>query len=383
MSLTPHYIQIEGTPVVVGAGFGLFGCGCGKSLLIAGYEPRNFLGIAIQCASCGLISETPGLPQGAAPPAAVTVIERGAQNPPPNIGTDMVLISREEMNRLAELYLPRLTDNNPHVIGEALLGEVEARHRTWTGESLDPSAAGYKDDALAWAVAHFRQRLLDPGWTSITLDIDMVAAAVVSAFQDMVASWAHHPLFGAMMGTAAAQAFSLHAMAMFGTAKALTSAGNQIGFVATQGSRPRIASMRVVLAEANQMSLAVTRFDRFEWPNGAEATPQSVRSAIIDAMGSIQGSINRLRPGMLILSPGAVEGRLESVFVDGITEAVASHGKRHRGLAAVGAIFPKVAPTGRPREVRFGYSFYPVANRNHSIGRSVRIGSRADFAGMA
>ena len=60
----------------------VFGCRCGQSLLIAGYEPRNFLGIAIQCAACGRISETPGLPQGAAPPAAVTLVERGAENPP-------------------------------------------------------------------------------------------------------------------------------------------------------------------------------------------------------------------------------------------------------------------------------------------------------------
>jgi len=382
VALTPHYTQVEGAPAVIGEGFGLFGCGCGKSLLIAGYEPRNFVGIAIQCAVCGRISETPGLAPGAAPPPAVTVIERGAQHPPSSITANTVLISREEMNRLADLYVPRLSDNNPHVISIALLDEVDARQRNWTGESLEPSPGGYKDHALAWAVAHFRQCLLDPDWTSITLDVDLVAAAVIGAFRDMVASWAHHPLFGAMMGTAAAQGFSLHAMAMFGTAKALAAAGNQIGFVPTQGDRPRIASMRVVLAAEDQMSLAVTRFDRFEWPDGAEATPQSVRAAIIDAMGSVQGSINRLRPGMLILSPGAVAGRLEGVFVDAIVEAVATHGKRHRGLAAVGAIFPKVAPSGKPREVRFGYSFYPVPNRNHSIGRSVRIGSRADFKGI-
>ena len=48
---------------------------------------------------------------------------------------------------------------------------------------------------------------------------------------------------------------------------------------------------------------------------------------------------------------------------------VGSHGKRHRGLAVVSAIFPKVVLTGRHREVRFGYSFYPVTNRNHSGAR--------------
>jgi len=49
----------------------------------------------------------------------------------------------------------------------------------------------------------------------------------------------------------------------------------------------------------------------------------------------------------------------------------------------VSAIFPKVSLTGKHREARFGYSFYPVANRNHSIGQSVRIGSRGDHSGFA
>ena len=101
-----------------------------------------------------------------------------------------------------------------------------------------------------------------------------------------------------------------------------------------------------------------------------------------EAMASVQGSINRLRPGILVLSPGAVEGTLEQLFVDSIVAALGSHGKRHRGLAAVSVIFPKIRMTNKRREARFGYSFYPVANRNHSLGQSVRIGARADFLGI-
>jgi hypothetical protein len=380
VGLSPHYTQVKGFPVVAGSGFGLFGCPCGQSLLIAGYEPRNFLGIAIQCAACGLISETPGLPPGAVPPPNVTMIERAADNPPATVAGDVVLISREEMERLAALYLPRPTDASPHVISEALLDEVEEQQRRWTNEPLGASPGGYKDQALAWAVAHFRSKLRTPDWQGFSEDGDLVAMTVISAFRDLIAGWSHHPLFDAMIGTAAVQGFSLHAMAMFAAAKALTSAGNRVGFAATRGPRPRIASLRLVLSSQDQMSVAVNRFDRFEWPDGAVATPQTVRAAVIEAMGSVQGSINRLRPGMLVLSPGAVAGTLEQLFVDAIVAAVGSHGKRHRGLAAVSAIFPKIALTGTQREARFGYSFYPIANRNHSIGQSVRIGSRGDFS---
>jgi hypothetical protein len=269
------------------------------------------------------------------------------------------------------------------VISAEALDDVEFQQHRLTGEYLEPSPRGYKHQALAWAVAHFRARLKDPEWIGFSEDSDLVAVTVIAAFRDLFASWAHHPLFGAMIGTAAAQGYSLHAMAMFGAAKSLASAGNRVGFVHSEGPRPRIMSFQLALGTQDQMLVAVNRFDRYEWPDAAEATPQSVRAAVIEAMASVQGNINRLRPGMLVLSAGAVEGTLEQLFVDSIVGAVVSHGKRHRGLAAVSVIFPKVGLTGKHREVRFGYSFYPVANRHHSIGQSVRIGSRADYSGIA
>lgn len=382
MALTPHYRQVGGSPAIIGAGFGLFACGCGQSLLIAGYEPRNFLGIAIQCAACGRITETPGLPLGATPPSAVTVVEREAENPPASITGDTVLISREEVERLAALYHPRSTDSDPHVISNALLDDVEFQQRRWTDEPLDRSPDNYRDHALAWAVAHFRARLRDPDWTSFADERDIVAVTIIAAFRDLFASWVHHPLFGAMVNTAAAQGFSLHAMAMFGVAKSLASAGNRVGFVATAGPRPRIVSFQLVLGPQEQMSVAVNRFDGFAWPDGPLGTPQAVRAAVIEAMASVQGSINRLRPGMLVLSGGASHAGLDQLLLEGITAAIGSHGKRYRGLAAVAAIFPKVGLTGQHREVRFGHAFYPVPNRNHSVGQSVRIGSRADHTGV-
>jgi hypothetical protein len=381
VALPPHYTQRGRAPAIAGAGFGLFSCACGDSLLIAGYEPRNFLGIAIQCAACGRIAETPGLPPGAAPPTAVTVVERGAENPPPTVAGDTVLISREEIERLAVLYQPRSTDTDSHVISDALLDDVEFQQRRWTEQPLDPSADNYQDQALAWAVAHFRRRLRDPDWTGFADEHDIVAVTIIAAFRDLFASWVHHPLFGAMVNTAAVQGFSLHAMALFGAAKSLASAGNRVGFVPTIGPRPRIVSFQLVLGTQEQMSVAVNRFDRFAWPDGPQGTPPTVRAAVIEAMASVQGSINRLRPGILVLSGGVSHAGVEQLLLDGIAGAIGSHGKRNRGLAAMAAIFPKVGRTGRPREVRFGHAFYPVSNRNHSVGQSVRIGSRADHSG--
>jgi hypothetical protein len=268
------------------------------------------------------------------------------------------------------------------VVSDALLDEVTVQQQNWTNEPLPPSSL-YRDHALAWAIAHLRDRLRDPDWTSFVDSADSTAMAVIAAVRDLFARWGHPPLFGAMIRTAAAQGFSLHAMAMFGAAKSLTSAGNQVAFVPTAGATPRIASFQLLLGPQEHLSVVVNRFDRFEWPDGAQATPQAIRSAVTDAMASVQGSINRLHPGMLVLSPGAVEGLADQLFIDNIFAAIGSHGKRYRGLAAVAVIAPKLLPTGRHREVRFGYSFYPIPNRHNSFGRSVHVGSRADHADLA
>lgn len=381
MAVVPHYAQAGDAPVIVGAGTGQFKCDCGQ-LLIAGYEPRNFLNIAIRCGGCGRVSETPGLPEGAPPPANVTLTERGTDNPPGSLTGTTVLISREEMQRLVAFYQPRATGGDPHVVSHALLDEVETQQLHWTNQPLEPAPRGYKHHALSWAVAHFRERLRDPEWTSFADSADSTAVAVLAAFRDLVASWGHHPLFGAMMATGVEQGFSLHATALFGAAKSMISAGNQIAFVPTEEAKPRIAAFQLLLGPQEQMTVQVHRFDRFEWPDGIEATPQAIRAAVVEAMASVQGSINRLRPGMLVLSPGAVEGKVDQLFIDNTVAAIGSHGRRHRGLAAVAVIAPKILPTGRHREVRFGYSFYPVPNRTQALGRSVHIGSRADHLGI-
>jgi len=383
VGLLPHYTQVGTSPAVSGDGFGVFGCDCGKSVLIAGYEPRNFLGIAVQCAACGRIAQTPGLPIGAPPPPNVTVVERGAGHPPAIVGRETVLIGRDEVERLAALYQPRSTGSDPHVISDSLLDDVDFQQRRWTGEPLDLNSPTYRDRALAWAVAHFRARLRDPDWVSFADNTDLVAVTVIAAFRDLFASWVHHPLFGAMIGTAAAQGFSMHAMAMFGAAKSLASAGNRVTFVPAAEARPRILAFQLVLGSQEEMTVVVNRFDRFEWPNGGRATPPGLRAAVTDAMAASQGSINRRHPGMLILSGGASEGMFDQLLIDAIGAALDSHGKRHRGLAAVAAIFPKVGITGKQREARFGYVFYPVPNRHNAMGTTIRIGARADYAGLA
>jgi hypothetical protein len=294
---------------------------------------------------------------------------------------DAAPIGREEGQRLAELWRPRDTTGDLHEIADNLLDEVEFQQSRWTGVPLDPSPKSYRDQTLAWAVAHFRARPREPDWSRFSSDSDVVAALALAAFRDLFGGWEHHPLFGAMVRTAAAQGFSLHAMAMFGTAKALVLAGNRVAFQMADGPSPTVASLSLVLGGGEQLSVCLSRFDRFEFPRPAVATVQTVRDEAAEAMISVRGRINRPRPGILVLSSGAVRASFEQALPLGIAAALDRHGKRHRGLAAVAGIVPKLSLTGKPREARFGHTFYPVPNRNHSGGDSVRIGSRGDDAG--
>src|SRR5262249_37385533 len=160
-----------------------------------------------------------------------------------------------------------------------------------------------------------------------------------------------------------ADRFSLHALAIPGAAKSLMLSGNQVVFVPGAGPRPEIAGLQLRHGQDDIVSVVVNRFDRFEWPDHARATAQHVRGAVDEAMTSVRGGINRLHPGMLVLSGGASDPALDRLVFHGAVAAMASLGKRNRGLAAVAAIFPKIGLTGRPRETRFGYAFYPVPNQ--------------------
>ena len=100
------------------------------------------------------------------------------------------------------------------------------------------------------------------------------------------------------------------------------------------------------------------------------------------ALEASRGQINRLHPGILVLSSGASDATFDRYLTESAIAAVAQQGKRYRGLAALAFIMPKISLTGNPREAKFGYTFYPVPNRADAAGNPVRVGTREDYAGI-
>jgi len=80
------------------------------------------------------------------------------------------------------------------------------------------------------------------------------------------------------------------------------------------------------------------------------------------------------RPGILVLSVGSVLREHDPLLVEGITRALHERGRRHRGLAAVALLMPKIYPTKRSDQVVFGWAYIPFANPYHS-GSGIKLAS--------
>jgi hypothetical protein len=219
---------------------------------------------------------------------------------------------------------------------------------------------------------------------------DTIAASQLGAFREFLLVWGQHPLFPAMAAGAAATGFSTHALAVFAAARCMAADGNRIGFVppdrgeridgfhiatgstasgSTETGSTETGSTETGSTETGsteRVAVLVHRFDRFDWPRGRGVEVAATRAATIDALIASQGRINVRRPGIVVLSVGSVLRQHDPLIVEGITRALHERGRRHRGLAAVALVMPKIYPTKRSDQVVFGWAYLPFANPHHT-----------------
>jgi hypothetical protein len=105
-----------------------------------------------------------------------------------------------------------------------------------------------------------------------------------------------------------------------------------------------------------------------------------LRAAVIDALAGAQGTVNRVRPGVVVLSVSVWQPDFDQMLVDAIHAAFQSVGRRHRGVAAVAAIMPKGLQAGSPDRIGFGYAFYPILNPRFAGENPIRMSSAQEFA---
>jgi hypothetical protein len=383
---TPHFVQLGADPVFVGEGATDLDCRCGNATLVRGYQPHALLAIAIECARCGAVTTTAGLAEGEVPPQGVRVVER-TRTPMPSLAVlprDLVLCDRDEFLRVDALCRPRPAPVEPFEISAATLATLAAEydrlgggrlaeHRHVTRPDAVAGTSGLPPLALAWALGQLAAGVDQPGWSCMANDPDVAATAQLGAFREFLLTWSRHPLFPAMAAGAAAAGFSTHALAVFAAARCLAESGNRVGFIRPPNVGDPFDGFHVETAPTERMPVVVRRFDRFDWPGGQGADSAMVRAAAIDALIAAQGRLNARQPGLLVLSVGAVRARDDYPIIEGVANVLRARGRRHRGLAGVAVILPKLSAGARPGQVVFAWRFLPLANPHHT-GGTIRLG---------
>lgn len=383
-----HFIQVGEVPAFAGAGGSDLICRCGQSILIKGYLPANYLAIRIKCFRCGTINVTPALAEGEILSRSAVGIERNEVPAvvPARVPRGAVLACQNEITRCFQLTRPRDTPAEAALLSHATLEATAQEYDRLTGGRLvehvavSPPAMGSADGdyPFAWAVSRLRQRIGQPGWSWLRQDDDALAAMLVVALQDFLHCWGQHPLLGQLASPLVERGRFLRTMTGFATAKLLFAAGNRVAFVPpTPGGGD--VRLRFSTAAGEPLALAMLAPDALQWKQRDGRSPQVIRSAVVDALSSAQGRVNNRNPGIVVLSVSIFQPDFDQALVDGIHAAFRSVGRKHRGVAAVSAIMPKVLPAGQPDRVGFGYAFYPIRNPHFAGENPIRLGSDRDF----
>jgi hypothetical protein len=405
----PHFLQVGDAPIFVGDGTDDLACRCGASVLVRGLRPGVLLAIDLECAACGAIATTPGLGADQVVPFGVHTADRNRMTvaQPITLPPGVTLGDRDELVRVDRMSAPRDVPAAPFEMSDATLSAAAAEYDRLSGGQLaahrravppnighptgDPNTGdavrGLARLPVAWALGQLAPGVATEGWKCLAEEPDAVAAVQLGAFREFAQVWSQHPLFPAMAASAAATGFSTHSLAVFAAARSMVKDGNRIGFappgggiaVTPPGGGGRIDGFYIETSPTERMPVHVRRFDGFDWPRGSAANAAATRAAAIDALIATQGRINARQPGFLVLSVGAVHRQVDQALVDGMNQTMGERGRRHRGLAGVMLLLPKIVPTARPDQVVFSWMFLPFANPHFSYGK-VALGMSRDAA---
>jgi hypothetical protein len=351
-------------------------------VLVEGYLPANFVAIRLQCFRCGAITTTPGLPEGEILPRWATQVE-AADTPiftASRIARGDMLVAREAIEREYAATRPASPPDEAAVLSRALVEATAADYDRLTGGLLEQHAkasppahgADHGPFPFAWAVLRLRERLDQPGWAWLYHDDDAMAAMYVMALHHLMRCWERHKLLTRLAAPIAERDGFIRAVSTMAMAKLLYDAGNRVGF----SFRNNAADLHFTTPDDEPLSLALLAPEPLQWRQKHQRNPEVLCAAVIEAMRSAQGRVNRSKPGIVVLAVSILQPDFDQMVVDAIHAAFRLEGRRLRGVAAVAVIMPKVLPAGGPERIGFGYAFYPIRNPRFVGENPVRLGPR-------
>jgi hypothetical protein len=381
----PHFIQVGDVPVFSGVGNGDLICRCGTSCLIKGYAPQNYLAIRIKCFRCGAVTTTPGLPDGEILPRDAVAIEprempavTTSPIPPGAVLADSAALSGEY-----GLTRPRQPPSERLTLSSDILEASATQYDRLTGGRLAEQCAAtppameakHGDYPFAWSLLRLREQIGRPGWSWLHHDDDAMAAMHVAAMRHLMDCWGQHPLLDRLATPLAAPGQFLSTVTGLAVAKLLFDAGNRVGFTLPAAD----VQLHFSTSEGEPLALALRAPDALQWRERDRRRPHVLRAAVTDALASAHGQVNARNPGIVVLSASILQPDFDQMLVDSIHAVFRAVGRKHRGVAAIAVVMPKVLPVDRLDQVGFGYAFYPLRNPHFAGENPIRLGSAEDF----
>ncbi len=348
-------------------------------MLIQNYQPAEFIDIRIRCARCGAVTCTPGLgdgeilPRNAVPvaPARMPVVTAS------QVPRGTVLVCQEALERRYATARPRAVPDEPILLTLSMIEAAAADYDRRSGgrfadhAAASPPAMGddHGEYPFAWAVLRLREHIGKPGWSWLQHNDDAMAAMYVTAMHDLIRCWGDHPLLDRLAAPMFQRGRFLRSAGGFALARLLFDAGNRVVFSLAGGN----VDLHITTADGAALSVALLAPERLQWRERDRRSPDAFRHTIMDAMGTAQPQVNRGTPGILVLTVSILQPDFDQMVVDAIHAAFQSVGRRHRGIAAIAIVMPKVLPAGLPDRLGFGYAFYPIVNPNFAGQNPIRL----------
>ena len=347
-------------------------------MLIQNYQPAEFIDIRIRCARCGAVTCTPGLgdgeilPRTAVPvaPARMPVVTAS------QVPRGTVLVCQEALERRYATARPRAVPDEPILLTRSMIEAAASDYDRLSGgrfadhAAASPPAMGddHGDHPFAWAVLRLREQIGKPGWSWLQHNDDAMAAMYVTAMHNLIRCWGDHPLLDRLAAPMFQRGRFLRSAGGFALARLLFDAGNRVVFSLAGGN----VDLHITTADGAALSVALLAPERLQWRERDRRSPDAFRHTIMDAMGTAQPQVNRGTPGILVLTVSILQPDFDQMVVDAIHAAFQSVGRRHRGIAAIAIVMPKVLPAGLPDRLGFGYAFYPIVNPNFAGQNPIR-----------
>jgi hypothetical protein len=295
-----------------------------------------------------------------------------------------VLACQDAVARDYVLSQPRDWPDEPLLLSRAMLDAAAAEYDRLTGGRLaeqmaaSPAALGTEHGPypFAWALQRLREQIDRPSWAWMQHDDDAMAAMYVSALHHVMHCWGRHRRLAHLAAPLAQADRFIRTVTGFATAKLLFDAGNRVGFSPTTDD----VDLHFTTPAEEPLSLALLAPEVLQWRHKERRSVDVCRTAVVDALALVRGRVNRAHPGMVVLGASILQLDFDQMIVDAIHAAFQAVGRRHRGVAAVAIVMPKVLPAGPPDRIGFGYAFYPIPNPRFAGENPIRLRSQQDLS---